>query len=167
MATLQELESALIKADAAGNVEDARILTREIDRLISQQAPAAAPAPAPVQATAAPASSFDMRGGMYGLGQDAATVGLSRPAVANVVRYGGPLTTQLLVGSRMGAGGQMLTGAPAGALFETLALGIEGKPVTKEKVGAAAIYNMAPGVLPFSVATYSTAKNVIGLLGNA
>ena len=33
MASLQELQSTLIKADAAGDVESARTLTREIDRL--------------------------------------------------------------------------------------------------------------------------------------
>lgn len=33
MATLEELESALIKADAAGNAEDARVFAGEIRRL--------------------------------------------------------------------------------------------------------------------------------------
>lgn len=38
MATIQELESALIKADAAGNVDDARALTRAIDGMRTQRA---------------------------------------------------------------------------------------------------------------------------------
>lgn len=36
MATLEELETALIKADAAGNTEDARVFAREIRRLRAQ-----------------------------------------------------------------------------------------------------------------------------------
>ena len=37
MATLQELEQALIKADAAGNVEDAKVLADEIKRIRASQ----------------------------------------------------------------------------------------------------------------------------------
>ena len=44
MATLEELESALIKADAAGNADDARVFAREIRRLRAEsQAPQGLP----------------------------------------------------------------------------------------------------------------------------
>ena len=41
MATLAELEEALIKADKAGNTEDAKILAQEIVRLKAQTTPVA------------------------------------------------------------------------------------------------------------------------------
>jgi hypothetical protein len=44
MATLEQLESALIKADAAGNVEDARALANEIRSMRGATQPQAAPA---------------------------------------------------------------------------------------------------------------------------
>ena len=45
MATLAQLESALIKADAAGNTADAKALADEIRRMRAMQAPAAAVEP--------------------------------------------------------------------------------------------------------------------------
>ena len=48
MASIAELESALVKADAAGNTADAKALANEIRRMRSLQAPAAAAEPAPV-----------------------------------------------------------------------------------------------------------------------
>lgn len=48
MASIAELESALVKADAAGNTADAKALANEIRRMRALQAPAAAAAPAPV-----------------------------------------------------------------------------------------------------------------------
>lgn len=51
MATLAQLESALVKADAAGNTADAKALADEIRRMRAIQEPAAAPAaPAPTDA---------------------------------------------------------------------------------------------------------------------
>ena len=48
MATLKELEAALVKADAAGNTEDAQILATEIRRMRAQTAaPAARPVAGP------------------------------------------------------------------------------------------------------------------------
>ena len=48
MASIAELESALVKADAAGNTADAKALANEIRRMRALQAPAAAAEPAPV-----------------------------------------------------------------------------------------------------------------------
>lgn len=45
MASIAELESALVKADAAGNTADAKALANEIRRMRALQAPAAAAAP--------------------------------------------------------------------------------------------------------------------------
>jgi hypothetical protein len=93
---------------------------------LETQAPAAAPAPAPVQATSAPASAFDMRGGMYGLGQDAATVGMSLPATANVVRYGGPMAVGLYTSP--------LGGAASVPLFSKIAGLIDDKDATPREL---------------------------------
>ncbi len=43
MATLAQLESALVQADAAGNTADAQALANEIRRMRGAQAPAAEP----------------------------------------------------------------------------------------------------------------------------
>jgi hypothetical protein len=53
MATLAQLESALVKADAAGNKADAQALANEIRRMRAMQEPAAVPA-APAAADAIP-----------------------------------------------------------------------------------------------------------------
>lgn len=98
----------------------------EVFSTLSQSAPASAPAPAPVQTTAAPASAFDMRGGMYGLGQDAATVGMPLPAAANVVRYGGPVAVGLYTSP--------LGGAASVPLFSKLAGLIDDKDATPREL---------------------------------
>ena len=62
MATLEELSQALIKADAAGNADDARILAAEIQRMRSEQAapaPAQAPTPEPQQPAPLPSAASE------------------------------------------------------------------------------------------------------------
>jgi len=49
MAELAQLESALVKADAAGDAEGARVLATEVRRMRSESAPAVPPAPTPTE----------------------------------------------------------------------------------------------------------------------
>lgn len=60
MTTIEQLSSALIKADAAGNAEDAKRFADEIRRLKSESAQA--PAPAPTQQYASAVPQLDAQG---------------------------------------------------------------------------------------------------------
>jgi hypothetical protein len=79
MATLAELESALVKADAAGNTADAKALADEIRRMRGMQTPeAAAVPPTPVEAIPAPRRGFFER--MAGVGPSMGLVDVTTPS---------------------------------------------------------------------------------------
>jgi len=79
MATLAELESALVKADAAGNTADAKALADEIRRMRGMQTPeAAAVPPTPVEAIPTPRRGFFER--MAGVGPSMGLVDVTTPS---------------------------------------------------------------------------------------
>ena len=76
MATIQQLSDALVKADAAGNVDDAKALANEIRRLQSQAASAPAAAPGEGMPTAPRSAGWFER----------LTPATARPTAADVMR---------------------------------------------------------------------------------
>jgi len=119
MPTIKELEDAFLKADAAGNVEDAKAFVAEIDRLRALQgttpSSAAAPAPAPTPRMA----RYDVMG--------APQVRLDTPSTKEMLREMGTsmgaATAGQMVGSLAGPVGTSLGGgfgAGAGNLVNQL-----------------------------------------------
>lgn len=105
MATLEELSQALIKADAAGNADDARILAAEIQRMRSEQAaPAPAQAPTPEPQQPAPLPSAASEEAM--IGQPETTLG---GLAASAARGAGPAALGAAAGALMG-------GVPTGGI---------------------------------------------------
>ena len=121
MPTIKELEDAFLKADAAGNVEDAKAFVAEIDRLRALQgttpAPAAAPAAAP--APTSRMARYDVMG--------APQVRLDTPGTKTMLREMGTsmaaATAGQMLGSLAGPVGTSLgggLGAGAGNLVNQL-----------------------------------------------
>jgi hypothetical protein len=101
MATIEELSDALLKADKAGNVDDARMFADEIVRLRQLQGPPAPPEAAPAEAPLPSAAS------------DEAMIGQPETTVGGMA--GGALRG--LSPAALGAvGGAIMGGAPTGGI---------------------------------------------------
>lgn len=112
MATIQELESALVKADAAGNAEDARALTRAIDQMRASPTPAAPTAQQGATKPAAPRRDF--AGDLSRISQSARPPGSNIPSGDYGRRT--PRTRDAAVaaqGEQMDQAGTVLKFAPA------------------------------------------------------
>ena len=105
MATLEELSQALIKADAAGNADDARVLAAEIQRMRSEQAapaPVQPPVPEPQQPVPLPSAATEEAM----IGQPETTLG---GLAASAARGAGPAALGAAAGALMG-------GVPTGGI---------------------------------------------------
>ena len=106
MATIEELSDALLKADKAGNVDDARMFADEIVRLRQLQGPPAPPEAAPAEAPLPSAASEEA---MIGIPETTAG-GLAGAAL----RGAAPTIAGAGAGGLVGAGIGLL-GGPSGA----------------------------------------------------
>lgn len=109
MATIEELSDALLKADKAGNVDDARMFADEIVRLRQLQSQPAPPkaAAAPTEAPLPSAASEEAM-----IGQPETTVGGLAGAA---LRGAAPAIAGAGLGGLAGAGIGLIGGGPAGA----------------------------------------------------
>lgn len=141
MARMQELESALIKADAAGNTEDARVLATEIRRLRA--------ASAPVAQQEKPDGGF---GRQMGLGARNVVEGLTDLGgiVTNPLMYGLSKVTGQPYQSFTDAAGQVLDdlGVPRAETPEERVYGDIGRSITGTgaTLGAGAVASGARGI---------------------
>lgn len=137
MATIEELSDALLKADKAGNVDDARMFADEIVRLRQLQAPPAPPEAAPAQAEAmlpSAASEEAMIGqpettmgglagaALRGAAPAIAGAGLGGLAGAGIGLIGGPAGAA--TGAGLGARAGAVLGSALGPMADIIVAGV-------------------------------------------
>jgi len=135
MATIEELSDALLKADKAGNVDDARMFADEIVRLRQLQATPAPPEAAPAEAPLPSAASEEAMigkpettvGGLAGAALRGAApaiagAGLGGLAGAGIGLIGGP--SGAATGAALGARAGAVLGAGLGPMADPIVAGI-------------------------------------------
>ena len=121
MATTEQLESALRKADAAGNAEDARALAAELRRLRSQT-------PSEIPRRRGP-SLADIGDRATGFRQQVAATGMTPKERQTAVRGLIPVAAGFAAGPVVAAGIRAASAAPAAA---TLARAVESGGLAKD-----------------------------------
>ncbi len=106
MATLEQLSQALIKADAAGNTDDARVLAAEIKRMRSEQAIPTAEAPTPAPAPEQPV-------GLPSAASEEAMIGRPQTTAGGVL---GEMAISASPAALGAAGGALMGGVPTGGI---------------------------------------------------
>lgn len=102
MATLEQLSTALVKADAAGNTADAKVFADAIRQM--QAAPAAPELPQAMQPSVAQVAPSDIPGARKDLTTGQRVYQVARPFVAPLLEAGGAISGGLL-GTPMGPAG--------------------------------------------------------------
>lgn len=103
MASVAQLEAALVKADAAGNTDDARVLAAEIRRMRAMQTPAA---------VAAPVSEIPQRNvGIAGMAIAPIMAAFGREQQKDITRTGLATTVGLAAGPALAAGSRAIGAA--------------------------------------------------------
>lgn len=180
MATIAQLEAALIKADAAGNVDDARALAAEIRRMrAAPAAPAAVPVESEIPRRLPPISLAGDRA--TGFRQQVKTTGMTPEERAEAVRGMIPVAASLAAGP---VAGGVIRGAAAAvpairAAAIPIATAIEsggfstGLPATASKVAQAGLRvggGAAGGALaslPFGTEDVTTGATIGALMPTA
>lgn len=154
MATLTELEDALVNADAAGASEDARAIADEIVRLRQEtEAQTATRATPLILADRTPEAVSTVTGMTDRQAQQRAETGMAefRKVAAPAVRYGLPVAASLAAApftggmSLLGGAAAMSSvGAVSSGAGEFLAQNIEGDTVDPKRVASAAAYGLTP-----------------------